>query len=139
MHTFCFEKIDMRHLVFSLATAAGLFCHSPSLAQLVSERADGNQRVCVYAAGNNVISGQPQREYRVGLAQNCPMSPPTLRAASAPPTARLISDRVLGAVRTCVYEQGGMTWAASLPLASLCPPAWGMIPTESPRPRPRRR
>jgi len=90
---------------------------------------EGLQRVCSYPGMSNVTNAQVGvREYRVGLGQNCPSTMPlNVSAMPAPPTARLVSEELVGQIRTCVYEQTGTMWVRSIPGGRPCPPSPGMI------------
>lgn len=121
------------HLAISIA-CAGLA--SAAHGQLVSERLEGPERVCVYRdTVSAYTSAQGAREYRVGMAENCPLSPPLPGSAPLPPTARLTSESVSGTLRQCTYEQAGLTWRSSIPADRSCPLAAGML-AEARRERP---
>jgi hypothetical protein len=102
---------------------------APVQAQLVSERVDGLQRVCVYRGTTGLVSGADREyEYRVGLAQNCPGTIPTESGSPLPPTARLQSERQIGQSRICTFEEGGRTWQRAVSAGQACPLAAGLLP-----------
>jgi hypothetical protein len=121
---------DMKHQMLSLFAVSTALSSAPAFAQLLSQRPEGERRVCVYAAPNSVTSAQDRQEYRVGLAQNCPITRPPVTGGFAPPTAQLASEREVDASRECNYEQSGMTWTIRLSVNRRCPLAWGMIRDE---------
>ena len=119
----------MKHITVLAAVLASV-SPVPVFAQLLSERPEGLMRVCVYAGPTAVLSAPSQREYRVGQAQNCPITRPPTTQGAAPPTAQLQSDRATGPIRECVYEQAGMLWTVELPAGRYCPLSRGMVHDE---------
>jgi hypothetical protein len=117
----------MRAVVLLFLSAA--LCASAAQSQPISETVDGVQRICVYPTLGGLLSGQERvREYRVGLAQNCPLTyPVTDSRRPPPPTAALRSETVTGPRRLCTYEQWGGSWTFSVAAREACPPAAGMI------------
>jgi len=109
---------------------------SPARAQaLVSEQVQGNLRICNYAGNNGLLSGTAQgRQYRVGIGENCPVTPPlTDPNRTAPPTAALTSESSSAEGRVCVYERWGSSWTVTLRDQTACPPAAGMVVRSRPR------
>ena len=96
---------------------------------LVSEQVEGNYRVCNYGGAHGLLSGTASvRQYRVGLAENCPVAPPVNSGTRpAPPTAALRSEAHVDNSRVCTYEQWGSRWSFTLPEDRACPPAAGMV------------
>lgn len=97
---------------------------APAAAQLLSERVDGRQRLCLYApaAGNFLSDVRGQREHRIGLGENCPATFPSRSSdLQMPPTARLLQTRNAGATQSCVYEQGASEWELPAPPSGICP------------------
>jgi len=117
----------MRALGLAFSSAA--LCSAAAHSQPVSEAVDGLQRVCHYAASGGLLSDRERvREYRVGLAQNCPLTYPVTDPQSPPPpTAALRSETVAGPRRLCTYDQWGGSWTLSIAAREACPPAAGMI------------
>jgi hypothetical protein len=97
--------------------------------QLASERVEGNYRFCTYGTYLSAPSvGAASREYRVGLAQNCPaVLPGTDPSIPAPPTAQLSADNIGVNSRLCVYQQAGARWEFQLSRERPCPLNAGMI------------
>ena len=117
----------MRAVVLPLLSAA--LCASAAQSQPVSETVEGLQRICTYPALGGLLSDRERvREYRVGLAQNCPLTyPVTDSRRPPPPTAVLRYETVTGPRRLCTYEQWGGSWTFSVAAREACPPAAGMI------------
>lgn len=116
----------------SLFLSIGLVMASgavPATAQLLSERTEGLDRVCMYAGAANVTSEGAQRTYRIGIGQNCPLTYPAPEQTRfpLPPTAELRGERLTERGRDCLYEQGGTTWPVGLPSSQSCPLFAGMI------------
>lgn len=104
--------------------------------QLLSERVDGRQRVCVYRdMVRTYTSGGGSREHRVGLGENCPLMPPNPGSAPLPPTARLTSESIEGRTRQCTYTQAGLVWQITTTIDRPCPLAAGMLPDAPPEQR----
>ena len=123
----------MRPALLSCVVATAFLAPHAAWAQpLVTERIQGNQRICYYGAENGLLTGQlTSRPYGVGLAENCPVTYPVVDPNQpAPPTAALRSDTVVRDRRICIYERWGSSWTFSLPERNTCPPAAGMIPRE---------
>src|SRR5690349_24206872 len=111
----------------------------PAAAQLLAERVDGLQRVCVYAPRTNLVTTSARREHRVGLGQNCPASYPTPDAtAPPPPSALLRSESVADGSRACVYGQAGTTWTLTFELNQPCPLYAGLATQQRRSPPPAR-
>jgi hypothetical protein len=99
---------------------------------LVSEEIAGNHRLCNYTGPNSILSGSARGpSYRVGIAENCPLTYPVLNNGTPPPTAPLRSDTPALTGRICTYEQWGSVWTFNLPA---CPPAAGMAAQSLPPP-----
>lgn len=123
------SRVKPHKLVLTLAS---VLVGTAAQGQLMSERTDGRDRVCLYRAPAAIINdGLGAREYRVGLAQNCPLLPPGAGPAPMPPTARLTEEAVSGTIRSCIYEEAGRRWEAVIPVAQNCPLAAGMLPRAS--------
>ncbi len=115
--------------IIGLAILSAALCASAAQSQPVSETVDGMQRICAYPALGGLLSGRELiREYRVGLAQNCPLTyPVTDPRRPPPPTAALRSEAISGPRRLCTYEQWGGSWTFSIAARDACPPAAGMV------------
>ena len=115
---------------------AGTVSHaSPAMSQLISDRVEGRQRVCIYTSESGSGEAARQRRALVGLAQNCPGTFPWATPTdSAPPTARLQSERLSGESRDCDYEQLGRTWTFAISVQSYCPLTAGLIQQQLARP-----
>lgn len=119
----------MRRLTITLALV-GAAAAVPATAQLLGERVEGRQRLCIYApeAGNFLSDGRGRRTYQTGLGENCPVTFPSARSNfAAPPTARLRPESTSGESRSCVYEQNGSEWVLPRPQSGICPLYAGMI------------
>lgn len=114
--------------VLMLAVAMGLWA-LPARAQLISERADGLSRVCVYADPSRTTNTTTE-SVRTGIGQNCPITRPLANSNLAvPPTAQLLSQSIAGEQRICVYAEAGTRWSFTLSLSQPCPIAAGMLPS----------
>lgn len=113
-------------LVISISCAAfGTVAHG----QLLSERTDGLQRVCVYRdTVRTWTSGGETRQVRVGLADNCPLLPPQNDGTAPPPTAQLRNIATLGNDLLCTYEQAGREWIGRIAQTGTCPLSAGQLP-----------
>jgi len=88
------------------------------------ESVQGMQRVCTYSGGS---SGARTRTYRVGLAQRCPTTYPTVDPSQPPPpTASLQGFEDTEDGRECRYGSGSRTWTITLPTTATCPVNAGM-------------
>jgi hypothetical protein len=107
----------------------GVFLPSSANGQLVAERVEGISRICSYGNYLNIPSvGAASREYRVGMAQNCPaVLPGNDPSIPAPPTAQLSLESVGAGSRTCVYQQAGAQWTFQIRSERPCPLNAGMI------------
>jgi hypothetical protein len=126
----------MKRFVVILVAALSAAGAAPASAQLVSERTDATDRICVYQARS---SSDAVREYRVGLGELCPAYPRTrsrvglaggtssLASVPAPPTARLLSAVVQNGRRRCIYGQRGGSWTFDSPLDQYCPLTAGLM------------
>jgi hypothetical protein len=110
-----------------LATAACL--PAVAKAQLITERLDGNRRVCTYRGAAGLTTGSDQaRVLRISVGENCPYYFPLFdNSRPAPPTAPLSSDRPSDNPNVCIYSQWGQSWAYPAPAQGHCPPAAGML------------
>lgn len=121
--------MKLRRLIISIICCGIVGIGGVAEGQLQSERPDGRQRVCLYRGVTGATRANDQtREYRVGLAENCPLLPPNREAATLPPTARLTAETVFGNTRLCTYEQSGLSWQSTIPAERPCPLAAGMLP-----------
>lgn len=94
------------------------------------EWTDGNERICRYPSSSSSILSRDEQVtfHRVGIAENCPESPPPAIAdLDAPPTAPLQSDQAAGPSRVCIYEVRGTAWRYDIPSERPCPVAAGML------------
>jgi hypothetical protein len=118
--------------------SASLFIVAASLpavagAQLISERVEGNQRLCAYRGASGLTTGSEQsRVFRVGVGENCPNFFPLIdNNRPPPPTAPLSNDLEFEHSNGCVYRQWGQSWTYQPPAGSHCPPVAGLIPTQT--------
>lgn len=102
---------------------------APANAQLISNEVRGDQRVCVYVGSPtlpNDASGA--RGVMVGLGQECPVSAPYSDPdAPIPSNAALRSDTTDASNRTCTYEQGGVDYRVTVPIAVRCAMTPGLL------------
>lgn len=130
----------MRTALLALIVAGTLPLPSPAFSQLISERAEGRQRVCLYSSESGSNDPALQRRFLVGLGQNCPGTLPwATRTDPRPPTASLQSENVSGGNRNCIYGQWDRTWTYTLPVGRYCPPTLGLIEQAPPPPEDRAR
>lgn len=104
--------------LFALAT----FAACPAHAQLVSDEVRGDQRLCTYFGSvslpNDTLSA---RTLTIGLGQNCPAVAPYSDPDQRPPSnAALRGESTNSTNRFCIYEQGGINYELTIPVAFNC-------------------
>ncbi len=101
----------------------------PAAAQSSGESVDQRQRLCIYRNGPGLLTGTERTTvHRVGMAENCPVTPPvSLDHMEAPPSAPLVADDLRDGVRICTYGVADNRWAFELPTSRYCPPAAGAL------------
>ncbi len=116
-----------RALLLSLCALGALWGQAAS-AQLVSERLQGNRRICVYATDAGPFTGQEERAIAVSEVENCPSTPPPQRSTGPlPTTAQLRSWDVEQGRRICTFEQGGEIWVRAVDISRSCPVVAGLL------------
>lgn len=126
--------VPMRKSLLLLILPMAASSAAPAAAQLLSERTEGLERVCTYAGSTNVTSDSAPRTHRVGMGQNCPLTPPApAQGRLPPPSAELSDERLTEQGRSCIYGQGGASWTVALPSSHSCPLFAGMAGSDTQR------
>jgi len=105
---------------------------APACAQLIRSEVRGDQRICVYVGSPtlpNDASGA--RGVAVALGQECPVSAPYSDPdAPIPSNAALRSETTDASNRICTYEQGGVDYRVTIPIAVRCAMTPGLLERE---------
>lgn len=121
----------LANTVVAIAAMAGMIAGSAH-AQLISSEIRGDERVCVYVGSPtlpNDASGA--RATTVGLGQECPVSAPYSDPnAPIPSNAALRSEATDASNRICTYEQGGVDYRVTVPIAVRCAMTPGLLERE---------
>ena len=117
-----------RNALLFLAMASVLFLSGAS-AQLVSDRLEGNRRICTYNTEEGPFSGQDTRAVAVSESRTCPASPPPrLGTGVLPGTAELQSWTVEQGRRICTYRYGEEIWTRAIDIEASCPIVAALLP-----------
>ena len=111
------EMLKVAAFVVVLAAMSGA-----AHAQLLRERTEGDHRICTYYGSDRLPDDKiVARELTIGFGENCPASIPGHDLnAPAPPNAAFIREGEQSGQRSCVYGQGGVEWAVSVPFTVRC-------------------
>jgi hypothetical protein len=101
---------------------AGMGTASPAAAQLLGDRVEGDRRQCVYVGTDQDATGRyTPRTATVPASQPCPDTAPFRDPnRPAPGNAALIREEPAGGGRSCIYTQGGVTYARFVPATQRC-------------------
>lgn len=118
----------MKSIVFYLVLIACL-AESPAQAQLLREEVSDEQRTCFYLGSQQDPNGSiVERTLVVGAAQPCPTTAPYRDPDRPPPAnAGLRGEATTTSNRICTYEQGGISYALSVPLTVRCAMTPGLL------------
>lgn len=110
----------MRVLLASSLIAAVLA--APAGAQLLSERVEGDRRICDYVGSDRLADGQVLPRVSVlAVGQPCPATAPFRDPnGTIPGNAGLTGEVARGDGRECRYSQGGVDYILIVPVAQPC-------------------
>lgn len=115
-------KDTMRTTLSVWATVLVMAATCPAHAQLVSDEIRDDQRICTYVGSEQLTNDTvAPRTLTTSLAQPCPATPPYRDPNQRPPdNAALRAETTNAANRLCTYEQGGIEYQLSVPIAVRC-------------------
>ena len=105
-----------------LAVSLAICWSDAARAQLISETAQGDRRVCTYYGSETLPDDEVvARTVTVGAGQGCPATAPFRDPnAPIPPNARLLRDTSSPNGRVCVFEQAGIEYQRAIPQVAEC-------------------
>lgn len=112
---------NMKTLAWAIA-ATLVALSSPAGAQLISQRVEGDRRICIYYGSDRLPNDQlVARQLTLGAGQDCPSTAPYHDPdAPAPGNAMLVRETQENGQRLCVYGQSGLEWWMPIPFAAHC-------------------